>query len=100
MDLLLSSRVVRADEALEMGLVNRVWPAEDLMDNTYAFAHDLAHHIAPRSLAETKRQVYVDLHRDVGTSVDEAERLLDEMTTEADFAEGVRALGEKRPPEF
>jgi enoyl-CoA hydratase/carnithine racemase len=51
-------------------------------------------------LAETKRQVYVDLHRDVGASVAEAEALLEEMMTEPDFAEGVRALNEKRPPSF
>jgi enoyl-CoA hydratase/carnithine racemase len=100
MDLLLTSRVVLAEEALELGLVNRVWPAEELLANTYAFALELAHHVSPRSLAETKRQVYVDQHRDVGSSVDEAERLLARMMTEPEFAEGVRALDEKRPPEF
>jgi enoyl-CoA hydratase/carnithine racemase len=100
LDVLLTSRVVRAEEALELGLVNRVWPADELMPNTYVFADELAHHISPRSLAETKRQVYLDQHRDVGSSVEQAERLLEEMMTEASFEEGVRALNEKRPPEF
>lgn len=100
MDLLLSSRVVLAEEALEMGLVNRVWDGDDLLPNTYAYARELAERIAPRSLAETKRQVYVDLLRDVGASVDEAEALLEEMMREPDFHEGVRALSEKRPPRF
>jgi enoyl-CoA hydratase/carnithine racemase len=100
MDLLLSSRVVLAEEALELGLVNRVWPADELLPRTYDYALDLAERVSRRSLAETKRQVYVDQHRDVGSSVGEAERLLDEMMREPDFREGVRALNEKRPPRF
>ncbi|WP_208027284.1 enoyl-CoA hydratase-related protein [Rhabdothermincola sediminis] len=100
LDLLLSSRVVLAEEALEMGLVNRVWPGAELLPRTYEYAHELAHHISPRSLAETRRQVWVDQHRDVGSAVEEARRLLEEMMTEERFREGVQALREKRPPEF
>jgi enoyl-CoA hydratase/carnithine racemase len=100
LDLLLSSRVVLAEEALSLGLVNRVWPAEELLPRTYDYAHDLAHHISPRSLAESKRQVWVDQHRDVGASVDEARELLEEMMREPAFREGVAALNEKRPPRF
>ena len=100
MDLLLSSRVVRAEEALTIGLVNQVHPAEELLAHTYDYARTLAHEISPRSLAETKRQVYVDQHRGVGTSVAEAEQLLEEMMTEPAFHEGVRALREKRGPRF
>jgi enoyl-CoA hydratase/carnithine racemase len=100
LDLLLSSRVVLAEEAFELGLVNRVWPAPELMPRTLEYARKLATVVARRSLAETKRQVYLDLHRDVGTSVDEADRLLREMMTEPDFFEGVKALDEKRRPRF
>jgi enoyl-CoA hydratase/carnithine racemase len=100
LDLLLSSRIVLAEEALELGLVNRVWPAAELMERTLEYARELATVVARRSLAETKRQVYLDLHRDVGTSVEEADRLLREMMTEPDFHEGVRALDEKRKPRF
>ncbi len=100
LDLLLSSRVVLAEEALQLGLVNDVWPADELLERTYSYARTLAFHISPRSLAETKRQVYLDQHRGVGTSVAEAERLLREMMTEPPFREGVEALNEKRPPRF
>jgi len=99
-DLLLSSRVVLAEEALELGLVNRVVPGDDLLAVTRAYAHELAHGVARRSLAETKRAVALDLLRDLGASVAEAARLLDEMMGEPDFAEGTRALVEKRPPHF
>jgi enoyl-CoA hydratase/carnithine racemase len=100
LDLLLSSRVMLADEALAMGLVNRVWPADELLARTYDYARQLAHEVSPRSLAETKRQVWVDQHRDVGSSVVEAAALLEEMMTEPAFHEGVAALNEKRPPRF
>jgi len=99
-DLLLSSRIVLAEEALELGLVNRVLPADGLLDATYAYARELATTISPRSLAQTKRQIALDLHRDLGTSVEEAGGLLREMMREPDFAEGVAALNEKRPPRF
>jgi len=99
-DLLLSSRVVLAEEALDMGLVNQVHPGHDLLDATYEYARLLATTISPRSLAQTKRQIALDLHRDLGTSVEEAGLLLSEMMAEPDFAEGVAALNEKRPPRF
>jgi enoyl-CoA hydratase/carnithine racemase len=83
-----------------MGLVNRVWAADELLARTYDYAHQLAHEVSPRSLAETKRQVWVDQHRDVGSSVAEAAALLDEMMAEPAFREGVAALNEKRPPRF
>lgn len=99
-DLLLTSRIVLAEEALGMGLVNRVVPANDVLPTALDYARSLAHDVAARSLRETKRAVALDLFRDLGTSASEAERLLDEMMGEDDFAEGARALSERRPPRF
>ncbi|MCC5950616.1 MAG: enoyl-CoA hydratase/isomerase family protein [Acidimicrobiia bacterium] len=99
-DLLLSSRVVLAEEALTLGLVNQVWPAEELLERTRDYAHTLTHEVAAHSLAATKRAVALDLCRDLGTSVAESTRLLDQMMGEPDFAEGVAALTAKRPPRF
>ncbi len=99
-DMLLSSRVVLAEEAAAMGLVNAVLPPEELLPHTYAYARNLASAVSPSSLRETKRQVYTDLHGDVGTAVMESEVLLNRMTTEPDYREGVAALVEKRPPAF
>jgi enoyl-CoA hydratase/carnithine racemase len=99
-DLLLSSRVVLAEEAEAMGLVNRALPADDLLPYTYEYAGRLATEIAPSSLAATKLQLYRDLHTDVASSVEDAGRRLAEMMRGADFAEGVAALTEKRPPAF
>jgi enoyl-CoA hydratase/carnithine racemase len=99
-DLLLSSRVVLAEEAEQLGLVNLALPPEDLLPHTYDYAGRLATEIAPSSLAVTKLQLYRDLHGDVATSVADASSRMAEMMRGADFAEGVAALTEKRPPAF
>jgi enoyl-CoA hydratase/carnithine racemase len=99
-DLLLSSRVVLAEEAATMGLVNRVLPPDDLLPATYEYARALATEVSPASSREAKRQLYADLHDDVGTSVERSVALIAAMTGGPDYAEGVRAYVEKRPPDF
>ena len=99
-DLLLSSRVVLAEEAATMGLVNRVLPPEELLPFTMRYARALATEVSPAGVAAAKAQLYADLHGDVGTAVAESERLLEEMVTGPDFTEGVAALQAKRPPQF
>lgn len=99
-DLLLSSRVFLAEEAAAMGLVNKVLPVDKLMAHVYGYAGALARDVAPGSLRATKRQIYTDLHRDAGTAVKDAERLLEDMTRTADYKEGIRAWMEKRPADW
>jgi len=100
-DILLSNRIVLSEEAEALGLVNRVTAPEDLMDATYAYARALAADIAPSSLAATKQQLYGDLlHGDVASAVHDAADRLAAMMKGPDFAEGVAALTEKRPPNF
>ncbi len=100
LDLLLSSRVILAEEALEWGLVNRVVAPDDLLPATIDYAEQLASTVSRHSLASSKFQTYVDLHRDVGTSIDDAAERLRTMMREPDFARGVEALAAKRSPEF
>jgi enoyl-CoA hydratase/carnithine racemase len=99
-DLLLSSRIFFAEEALTLGLVNAVLPPDELLSHTYTYARNLIGTVSPGSLRETKRQIYTDLHRDVGAAVREANELAYRMTTEPDFAEGVAAFVEKRIPRW
>jgi enoyl-CoA hydratase/carnithine racemase len=99
-DVLLSSRVVLAEEAEQLGLVNRALPPDELLPYTYDYARRLATEIAPSSLAATKFQLYRDLHGDAASSVNDAGVRMAEMMRSADFAEGVAALVEKRPPAF
>jgi enoyl-CoA hydratase/carnithine racemase len=96
-DILLSSRVFTAEEAMAMGFLNRVLPADRLMAEVTAYARQIAVGVAPGSARETKRQIYRDLHRDAAASVQAAERLLEAMIREPDYKEGVKAWTEKRP---
>jgi len=97
-DILLSSRVFTAEEADRMGFLNRIVPAEQLMDQVMAYAGNLARTVSPGSARESKRQIYRDLHRDAASSVKVAEALLVEMSKTPDYKEGVKAWMEKRPP--
>ena len=95
-DLLLSSRVFTAEEAMAMGFLNGVLPPRDLIGHVAAYAKTIADGVAPGSARETKRQIYRDLHRDAASAVRAAEALLEEMVHHPDYAEGVKAWMEKR----
>ena len=99
-DLLLTSRVFLAEEALAMGLVNAVVPPEELLPYTYNYVRNMISTISPGSLKESKRQIYSDLHRDVRAAIVESVALVERLVTEPDFAEGVSAFVEKRPPQW
>jgi enoyl-CoA hydratase/carnithine racemase len=99
-DVLLSSRIVLAEEAVTMGMVNRAVPATELMNETYAYCKVLVEEISPQSLLATKRQLWADLLGDLDTAARDARRRLEGAMASADFAEGVEAFREKRPPRF
>lgn len=99
-DLLLSSRVFLTDEAHELGLVNHLVAADALQAQTRAYASNLVATVAPGSLAATRRQIYTDLHRDIGSAASESEELVNTMMGEADYQEAVSAFVEKRAPRW
>jgi enoyl-CoA hydratase/carnithine racemase len=99
-DLLLSSRVVLAEEALAMGLVNRVLPSERLIEAVYDYARMLATEVSPASLAVTKLQLYSDVYVTAAEAIEDSQRRLDEMMAGHDFAEAVAARRERRAPSF
>jgi enoyl-CoA hydratase/carnithine racemase len=99
-DLLFTSRTFLAEEAHALGLVNAVLPPEMLLPHAIRYAQDLAEHVSPASLRETKRQIYRDLHGGLGAAVAESERLLRTMARGPEYEEGVAALTQKRPPRF
>jgi enoyl-CoA hydratase/carnithine racemase len=100
MDLLLSGRAVTADEAHAMGLVNRVYPPDELVPAAQAYARDLAANCSPMAMQAVKAQVAADWTRDLEASQEEAARLVKEPARRPDFGEGVASFTEKRAPNF
>jgi enoyl-CoA hydratase/carnithine racemase len=100
LDLLLSSRVVLADEAQRMGLVNRVIAKDDLLGASQAYARDLAQNCSPTSMAVMKQQVTRAWEMDLPEAMTEAYRLMNETLRRPDFVEGVSSFVQKRTPTF
>lgn len=99
-ELLMSSRKFLTEEAHQMGLIHRLVSPEDLIAETRAYAADLVQRVSPEALRQSKRQTYLDFHRDIGMSVREANELLSAMVKQADYREAIRAFLEKRPADW
>ncbi len=99
MELCFTGDKVSADEALRIGLVNRVVTAEDLMIETFALAKKLAA-LPGRGIALTKRLLNQSYDNDLARQL-EAEAFAQETAAlTEDHYEGVVAFIEKRKPEF
>ena len=100
LDLLFSGRVILAEEAAQMGLVNEVVPAEHLLDRTLEYAAELATYSSPTSMSVMKRQVYGDWDRGVVPATGDAIELMKASLRRSDFKEGVASFLQKRNPDF
>jgi enoyl-CoA hydratase/carnithine racemase len=100
LDLLVSGRVVLAEEALSMGLVNRVIAPESLLETSLSYARDLATHCSPTAMAVIKRQVYGHYQTDLATAMQESNEFMRASLREPDFREGVASFVERRDPRF
>jgi enoyl-CoA hydratase/carnithine racemase len=89
-----------ADEAKVMGLVNKVFPAENLLDETMAYAADIAANVAPASTSVIKRQLTDGWDRDLEVSNADTTAKMNYSLRQADFKEGVQSFVERRPPNF
>jgi len=100
MDLTLSARKFTAQEALEMGLVGKVFPAETFMEDVREYAAQLCTFSSPRSLGVMKRQLWDAQFEGMGEAVDKAnhEMMLSLQTDH--FKEGVAWFVEKRAPNW
>lgn len=98
-DLLLTGRIIGAEEAYRMGLVTDVVGPEDLMPRARALAEMLCEN-SPASVRATKRL----LSAFAGNELDEQIRLAVEenarIRTTEDFREGVSSFLEKRKPRW
>jgi enoyl-CoA hydratase/carnithine racemase len=100
LDLLMSARRVSSDEALRIGLVNRLYPPDQLREHTFAYARDLADFVSPSAIAVIKRQLYDVPFQTLAEATIDANREMVIALRGSDFREGVASFMEKRPPKF
>ncbi|MXV87139.1 MAG: enoyl-CoA hydratase [Acidimicrobiales bacterium] len=100
LDILMSGRVFLADEAKEMGVVSRVFPPDELLDEAISYAGDLGRFSAPWSMAQIKRQVWGQLDEARSDALEVSNALMRESLTRPDFKEGVQSFVEQRDPNF
>ena len=100
LDLLWHPRKVTADEALQLGLVNRVVPDADLLAQSQQYIEELAAASSPASMREIKQQVYRGLMQPLDVAMNEAIARMQSSFIRPDFAEGVQSFLEQRPPRF
>jgi enoyl-CoA hydratase/carnithine racemase len=99
MDLLLTARLIDAEQATRLGLVNRVVEPGGLM----AWAIETAEMIAansPSAVQAVKRQVSATIADHALTREALEQQLGDGVRASRHFAEGIAAFREKRPPRY
>ena len=99
LELIWTGRLFDAQEALAMGYVSAVVPADELMDHTREFALKLVAGPAV-AIQQAKRLVYRSLELDVDAALDLAQGAMLIVQGTEDAREGPRAFIEKREPEF
>jgi len=100
MDLLLSARTLTGAEAYEMGLVEHVHPAAEVVEAAVAYATDLAENCSPYAMATIKAQVLTDASGDLSSALFRARWLMERSFHGTELAEGLAARAEKRAPRF
>ena len=100
LDLLLSARKIKGIEAQSMGLVNRAIAADQLVEQTYAYARDLAENCSPRSMRIMKQQLWDVPFQTCHEAVMSAGLDMPVANQGPDYKEGIASFLEKRKPHF
>jgi enoyl-CoA hydratase/carnithine racemase len=98
LDLLLTARMVDANEAVRIGLVDRI-AAHNVVDEASDYIRALAENCSPSALRETKRLVYRHLG-DHDHAIREAWNTMADSFDRTDPTEGMTAFVNRRPPRF
>jgi enoyl-CoA hydratase/carnithine racemase len=97
LELLLFGDLIKAPEALALGLVNRIVGKDDLEQETLAWAEGLAKR-SPLAIQIAKKAFYVSEDMDYHRQFDLMNEAFARLCSTSDAKEGVRAFLEKRNP--
>jgi len=96
-EVIVTGEKIRADKCLQWGLCNRVVPADKLLEETLAWAGEVAAK-APLSLRYAKQAVNAAIEDSVSETISAEAKLQHICITSADAQEGVIAFMQKRAP--
>jgi enoyl-CoA hydratase/carnithine racemase len=99
LQMMLGGEPVSTEYALQVGLVNEVVAPEELDKRARALSALMASRSAP-ALAAIKRLVYTGIQIPLADALQVERAALPEILGSADYAEGLAAFAEKRPPRF
>lgn len=100
MELIATGSIIPAETALSIGLVNRVVPQENLMEEALSMARKIAGN-APLAVSYSKKAIQQGLERcDLDEAILVEAELFGKCFATADQKEGMSAFLEKRKPEF
>ena len=99
LEMALTGRIVGAREALDLKLVHRVVPDDQLVTSAQALAREIATRCTPLGVAEAKRSFCRHQTMDLGAALIENEAT-SKMNKSEDFKEALKAFAEKRAPRF
>ncbi len=98
-EILFTARQFSAAEAQQMGIVNRVVPADELAAFVEQYAQTIADN-APLSIKAAKQIIGETVKGPGRADLGLCQRLVDACHASADYQEGQRAFAEKRKPKF
>ena len=98
-DLLLTGRIIEADEAHRIGLINEIVSPEDLMARARALALQLVEN-SPASLLSTKRLLSDYARSELDAQIRSAVKENAAIRATSDFREGISSFLEKRKPRW
>jgi methylglutaconyl-CoA hydratase len=98
-ELLLTGRTLKAQEAMQMGLVTEVVAAEELMQTAHSLARTLQQN-SPQAMHALKQLLVAHSRRQLDEEIEEAIEMNARQGTSADFMEGIKACLEQRRAEW
>ncbi len=99
LEILMTGEPISAQRAYEIGFVNHVVPAEQVMPKAMALAETIADN-APLTVAAAKEMVYMATDTGRRAGLEAAHHLFHRVYASEDAQEGPRAFAEKRKPRW